>query len=391
MPARPQRGLSMPVEKLVRDVYGAMAEGMRFEDCLDVLAPAFGSHVTGLHTEDFGAHRSSLVIRGDLTANDFSALTRDYAEQWSGRNLWIERSMPGYLAKGYECADDVVGEGELLASPYYTHYLRQFDVRYGIGICLWTDHRDAFVVLALNHTPSAGPITHQQKQAAAALQPHLRSLYAIYRRLARLEEANGSLRACFDRLPIGMLVLDAEGRILQSNAKAEHWLNARSGASRSALGALHITDRKAHNRLRAALSRLGSGMGVSLPETILVPGPIDRREASSFLHLCALPHVAAHTLAPLGRVIGFVYEATASQNTAVVHHMLQGALGLTPAEARVALLLRDCKDPDQVSRELGISISTVRTHLQHLFRKTGVRRQSELIMLVDRLVSLVPI
>jgi len=60
---------------------------------------------------------------------------------------------------------------------------------------------------------------------------------------------------------------------------------------------------------------------------------------------------------------------------------LQRLFGLTPAEARVlALLLDDCR-PSEIAEELGISITTVRTHLKSLFAKTETRRQSELIAL----------
>jgi DNA-binding CsgD family transcriptional regulator len=60
---------------------------------------------------------------------------------------------------------------------------------------------------------------------------------------------------------------------------------------------------------------------------------------------------------------------------------LQRLFGLTPAEARVlALLLDDCR-PSEIAAELGISITTVRTHLKSLFAKTETRRQSELIAL----------
>src|SRR5262249_25829461 len=60
---------------------------------------------------------------------------------------------------------------------------------------------------------------------------------------------------------------------------------------------------------------------------------------------------------------------------------LQRLFGLTAAEARVlALLLDDCR-PREIADELQISITTVRSHLQALFAKTGTRRQSELVAL----------
>ncbi|HTT13695.1 MAG TPA: helix-turn-helix transcriptional regulator [Burkholderiaceae bacterium] len=60
---------------------------------------------------------------------------------------------------------------------------------------------------------------------------------------------------------------------------------------------------------------------------------------------------------------------------------VQRLFGLTAAEARVlALLLDDCR-PREIAEELEISVTTVRSHLQALFAKTGTRRQSELVAL----------
>jgi DNA-binding CsgD family transcriptional regulator len=58
---------------------------------------------------------------------------------------------------------------------------------------------------------------------------------------------------------------------------------------------------------------------------------------------------------------------------------------LTPREAEVALVLSRGINLREVAQELGIGIATVRSHLQHLFEKTGTHRQVELILLLRSL------
>jgi DNA-binding CsgD family transcriptional regulator len=58
--------------------------------------------------------------------------------------------------------------------------------------------------------------------------------------------------------------------------------------------------------------------------------------------------------------------------------------GLTLAEANVALEILKGDGRKAVAARLGISITTVRTHLSHIFEKTGVRRQAELVRLLMR-------
>jgi DNA-binding NarL/FixJ family response regulator len=52
---------------------------------------------------------------------------------------------------------------------------------------------------------------------------------------------------------------------------------------------------------------------------------------------------------------------------------------LTPAEARVVAKLVDNPSPTATAQALGISISTVRTHLKRVYRKTNTNRQSALL------------
>src|SRR5690606_28083924 len=60
------------------------------------------------------------------------------------------------------------------------------------------------------------------------------------------------------------------------------------------------------------------------------------------------------------------------------------AFGLTPAEARVAVLLANGLNAEQIAAQRNASLLTVRTQLRSILAKTGARRQPELVrMLVD--------
>lgn len=53
--------------------------------------------------------------------------------------------------------------------------------------------------------------------------------------------------------------------------------------------------------------------------------------------------------------------------------------GLTPKERQIALLLRQGASNKQLARELDVGLSTIKTHLINLFRKTGVNSRTELV------------
>ena len=56
-----------------------------------------------------------------------------------------------------------------------------------------------------------------------------------------------------------------------------------------------------------------------------------------------------------------------------------------PAEAEVAVRVLRGHGLPSVAGELRVSLSTVRTHLQRVFQKTGAHRQAELVRLLMEL------
>jgi DNA-binding CsgD family transcriptional regulator len=60
---------------------------------------------------------------------------------------------------------------------------------------------------------------------------------------------------------------------------------------------------------------------------------------------------------------------------------------LTPAELRVLMALVEIGGVPEVAPVLGIAETTVRTHLRHLFEKTGTSRQADLVKLVAGFAS----
>jgi DNA-binding CsgD family transcriptional regulator len=68
---------------------------------------------------------------------------------------------------------------------------------------------------------------------------------------------------------------------------------------------------------------------------------------------------------------------------------LREDLGLTRAEAAVAAEILEADGLQAVADRLGVSLATVRTHLAHVFDKTGTRRQAELVRLLLRSASAV--
>jgi len=65
--------------------------------------------------------------------------------------------------------------------------------------------------------------------------------------------------------------------------------------------------------------------------------------------------------------------------------LLAKTLGLTTTEAQIALAVADGKTLTEIADNRRTSIHTVRNQVKSLLLKTGTRRQSEIVALVERL------
>ncbi|MXW35309.1 MAG: helix-turn-helix transcriptional regulator [Chloroflexi bacterium] len=58
---------------------------------------------------------------------------------------------------------------------------------------------------------------------------------------------------------------------------------------------------------------------------------------------------------------------------------MQVALGLTPAESRLAVMVASGQHARDIAARTGRSEGTVRWHIQNIFRKQGISGQADLV------------
>lgn len=380
------------LDGLIRGLYGSLSEEVHFANSLHSLGKAFRSHLTGLHAEDFGAHRGRVTLVGDISASEYLDFNESYSNRWNGQNLWMERSLDGFLTQGYQHGEAVVSDRELRESPYYRHALKPIDIRYGLGIQIWrNDHLD-LAVASFHRGHGDRGFDADDFALVNQVRPHLVNAYAIYRRLARLEDATASLRTAFDRAPLGMLVLDVDGRVLESNAAAEKWLPLAGVARSKRDGRLGFAATRLQQRYDEAVKMLAGAL-VAPPHSLPLDA-VDPSQASRtgrfVLHLCAVPLGAVSGARPGARILGFIAELQPEQADALAENILRQVLGFTSTEARVVLALRRQSDVAAAAQALGLQPTTVRSHLRSIHARLGIGRTAELLLLIERLIGSVP-
>jgi DNA-binding CsgD family transcriptional regulator len=104
-----------------------------------------------------------------------------------------------------------------------------------------------------------------------------------------------------------------------------------------------------------------------------------------FAHVLPLTGSDVRTrLEPAAVAAVFIGESVDEQDGAA---MAAAAFGLTPAETRILKSLLSGRTLAETAMVLGITRSTANGHLDHIFVKTGVTRQVDLIRLAIKLIS----
>jgi DNA-binding CsgD family transcriptional regulator len=372
---------------VLQNLYGGLGEDLSFRHSLEVVGDTLRCHISAVHFEDYVTRQSRLEIAGRVGGNELAALERDYASRWQGQNLWMQRGIEQMLRLGYSDGDAEVSEAELLAMPYYQHFLKRIDIRHGVGICLWHESPERLAVASFNRAAAEGPFSKATMGFVAELRPHLVNAFAIYKHAARLKESNPSLLAAMDRVPTGMMMLGAEGDVLFANAEAEQLLAAHEGITRGCNGRLLFDSAVSRHQFREMVGQLASTTSGPATSSLLI-----KRSTTNvpihILHLCAIP--PRMSTVDRVRFVAFLCPVARSDFGPLEMRMIQAVLDLTPAEAHVVVELRRTCDLGAVAAALGVAPSTVKTHLKHVFEKTGIHKQAELLASVARIVALIP-
>jgi DNA-binding CsgD family transcriptional regulator/PAS domain-containing protein len=220
------------------------------------------------------------------------------------------------------------------------------------------------------------------------LTPHLSRALDASLQLGHLADGTRQLARVLQLMPNPALLLDGKGRITLANPAAELLLRTGDGLA---------LDRDGGLQLAAALPAETAALSTALARALAVASgaddelgePLRLTRPSGAAPLLVLPvplpppAFALWELLEPARVLVLIIDPSARSRAAA--SAIQATFGLTAAEARVAVLVGSGLSGPQAAATLGISPSTVKTHLKRCFDKTGVHSQVALARLLGAL------
>ena len=222
-----------------------------------------------------------------------------------------------------------------------------------------------------------------QIETIQRLLPHLRQYVRVRHALLKAEAMAASLTQLLSNSRVGVVCLDWRGRIVETNGRALDVLRRGDGLLDQGgfLRAYLPTDNARLQKLLAdSLSNFGH---TAVSGSMTAQRPFGN--APLVLHV--VPITAGRTDMSGWPAAALVQIVEPGNLPAIDTGLVAQALGLTPAESRVAVLLAEGTAVRNIAKGLDCQENTVRYHIKQMHQKLGISRRAELVRLVISLAG----
>lgn len=358
---------------LVERLYDAALNPEGWRSMAADLARAFESPSCAIQLRDIAANQT--IILSNTENYDAKAIA-DYEAHYHATDMYVD----GAMKLGVNVpliGSQIVDENKLLHSEYYADWLKGVGIFHLAGGMMAIDG-GAVAGIGIHRPYGAEGYDAADREAMGLILPHLTRALQMYRKMHGMERQGAIGLAALEAMAVGVMVVDAAGKLLFSNSVAERLLQKGQGIAVS------------HGHLRAQGADRNQLLQHAIREAIV--GFTGRSSHAGMLVLPrpdALPLSLLVCPAPGHRLGADRLQATAiifvnnpDDRITPAEAALATQFRLTPAEARLTAALLDGEHVDDYARRAGLSPHTVKTQLKAVFAKTGCGRQSDLMRVV---------
>ena len=204
------------------------------------------------------------------------------------------------------------------------------------------------------------------------MRPHLARAGLLAARLG-LERAQTAVKT-LEAIGLPAAVLTGAGRVLAANGLLE---KSPAYFSSAANGQLRIDDAAANRLFRERLAEITGLYGTFQS----IPIAATNNRPSAILHVLPVLGDAQDIFS--GAAIMVILTTVGMSVKVPDVPLLRALFDLSPAEAKLAAALASGRTLKQAAEDGQIRFSTARSYMEAIFRKTGVRQQSQLVALLN--------
>lgn len=274
---------------------------------------------------------------------------------------------------------DIIDDKKLLQLDYYHMALAPDNIFHMLGVNV-RNEEGLRANLRVTRNRSQPPFGEVERRLCEDLIPHLARALQIYNRISELESERMIYADAMTQLAMATIFLDERRGVCTTNPAADYLLAQKDGFG-VLDGLFYLQSPTQHRKLCLLIDEVVQAQSsgkVDLARALLV----DSKSGKTQYSLIVRSMPPSERPESLGESVIALFISSPDQPIEASTDLLQELFNLTPAEAKLAVLLTNGFSIESLSTELGISPHTVRAHLRSIFSKTNVSRQSELIRLI---------
>ena len=370
-----QRRLS----ELIGEIYDCALDPGRWEPTLAEVAETFDCAVVSLTLNDLRQNRflinkaagwqpDLLQLKSERHVGEINARLTEW--------LTLQSSIDEMFVTSVHLSPE-----DIRSSAYAEECLKPQGIVDIMHMFLMHTHRQ-FAEIGLGRDANQGVITEREIEIGRLLLPHLRKAVTISDILDVRSIERAHMAEALDALRCAVVLTDAHCEILHANRSAERMIT-RGSPIRSIRRVLAAGTSSASRDLRKAIltaARHEAQPGATSAAIRLT----DAEQPPAYAHVLPMATGDLRTrLQP--NAVAAIFIGVPDEHNGI--GLLARAFNLTAAEIRVMESLMAGHTLAETARHFGIARSTAKTHLDHIFAKTGVSRQTELVRLTMQLTQ----
>jgi DNA-binding CsgD family transcriptional regulator len=310
-----------------------------------------------------------------LSFNHFGAeLAAEYTRHFADSDPWVHALTQNSNGTAIN-VDRYLSRAEYMSSFGYNEFARKnrLDMIHCIG-AISPLPGQAIAGFAVHRGLRQSAFDAAEEQKLQALLPHIRRLLMLRARIAMADCKAETADGMFAQLPVAILLLQPDARVVYASAQAMALLACGDGLAWAPGGRIRAERQSDSEVLRAEIARASSRMSGGALQ-------VRRSSGARALQLVVAPFMPRDAMTSRGALIVVVDPES---QTAGLADILVALFGLSKGEARVAAGLAEGMTLPMIAEANGVKLSSVQTQLKRALEKTGARRQNDLIALVSR-------
>jgi DNA-binding CsgD family transcriptional regulator len=367
--------MSVDLDRVIHALYEAALDPERWVSAFELLGDALGGCAIGSSVQRSAGWMNFLTY-ARLDPHYMALMGQQFYDVRTNEMVAVMSGLPAAVAVGRQA---VKADGVYFRSSLYNEILAPQGVAHAAVACAFRSP-EYFVPLGIFRRTGQEEFGQREHDILKRVLPHLQRAMQIGLRMGLLEARQAASDELLDRLPFGVMLLDATGAICRMNAAAQAIVAANDGLSvrqRRLHAASSVEDVTLRHLIASALS-----LSAEAPAKPLATLAVSRPSMAQPLLLFAVPSPASElmgTVAPGGAIV-FVSDPTRQMTPSQT--ALMELFGMTPTEAKLASLLAGGEKLEDAARRMAITAGTARVHVKNIFRKANVGRQGDLIRLI---------